>query len=442
MSIGVIQLRILFFFVVTQCLIVQELGNMELHPMAAVNQRSIIVEFIQCIGHSVIADHRCGQDLCIIFLHVRIRDRCTRSALFPGLAGCIHRILLVRQIHCTAGIRLHKSILVSHTVVIRALQLAKEHLTAVGRHLAAVFNKCPATIRWRCRPAVHCDRSAIHLILAAKPAVGADLGRGNVHVRGVIYRQLCRCLAVVSRRRLTKVHHKVLPVGQFVIIICQRRCPSAGIAFFYSIGDPVALCIEYRGADRSQTVCISLCGAGLGFAVIDFHHEAGFFQIRAEKSLLYFYRGLVLNIIECECVKAGSISLLRNVLLYEGHRSRSSLNQSTHIDVVGSIQRVIVLHDLFRKTGIQVVACRKLSFMEIIGSCRQIYTAILSVCRDNILPITSSRIRNVYIALLCINCKLRFCCCIVKVAITRKRFLMNINSGNRFIIDSVCLIFC
>ena len=43
MSIGVIQLRILFFFVVTQCLIVQELGYMELHPVAAVNERAIII---------------------------------------------------------------------------------------------------------------------------------------------------------------------------------------------------------------------------------------------------------------------------------------------------------------------------------------------------------------------------------------------------------------
>ena len=410
MSVRVVQRGIVFRFVVFQGLVIQVLGYMELHPVAPVDQRSVVVERIQRVNAGVVGDHRRGEDLRVVFLHLRVRDRGGRRGELPGAVRRVLRVLLVGQVHAAAGIGFHQGELVGHTVGVRALQLAEEHLAAVGRYLAAVWNKLPGIGRltlFSSHSAVQGDGGAVHGELAAQPTVGADLGGGDLQVRGVVHRQCLGWGRIVCSSSLAQVQHKGLSVGQLVIFVRQRRGPGAGSAFLYGVDDTVAVGVEYRhgltgnasAGRRSRRLAIGprRLRANLGGAVIELHHEAGFRQVRAEQGLLYRYGALVLDVVEGEGVRAPvSARFELYLLLDEGQRLRrvGSLHDAAHV-CVGSIQRRVVVHDLLGEVRIEVAAGNR-GFREVVGSHRE-GQSVGGAVRGQLILILGARIRGVHV---------------------------------------------
>ena len=410
MSGRVVQRGIVLRPVLLQRVVIQVLGYVELHPVAPVDQGSVVVERIQRVNAGVVGDHRRGEDLRVVFLHLRVGDCGGRCGELPGAVRRVLRVLLVGQIHAAAGIGFHQGKLVSSAVGVRALQLAEEHLAAVGRHLAAVWNKLPGIGRlalFSNHSAVQGDGGAVHGELAAQPTVGADLGGGDLQVRGVVHRQCLGWGRIVCSSSLAQVQHKGLSVGQLVIFVRQRRGPGAGSAFLYGVNDTVAVGVEYRhgltgnasAGRRSRRLAIGprLLRANLGGAVIELHHEAGFRQVRAKQGLLYRYGALVLDVVEGEAVRAPvSARFELYLLLDEGQRLRrvGSLHDAAHV-CVGSIQRRVVVHYLLGEVRIEVAAGNR-GFGEIVGSHRE-GQSVGGAVRGQLVLILGARIRGVHV---------------------------------------------
>ena len=282
--------------VVFAILIIQILGDMELHPVAGVHQ---IIQLVLILG----VDDVSGVE----------SDRVVRTQIGERITGR-RRLLeaaLIRQVDRAVGIKLHQRVLVLlRTVGIGARQLIKADVAALCRFaryglVVAVKHGLPG--RLTLKPSVQADGDAVHGVtegaaVGAHVAVLAELGGGDLDVARVVDGQLLtagirRHLVAAGENRSLAVLDLIVGLGQ--VAVCAAL-PGGGVTLGDGIGDLFPVAVENRQTgERGNTIAVRLYLFGRRSVVTgDDHVEAGRSLVHAVDRLLNLQRLAVQNVVE------------------------------------------------------------------------------------------------------------------------------------------------
>ena len=344
--------------VVCAFLIVQILGDMELHPVAGVHQ---IIQLVLILG---VGDLTSGEN-----------DRVVRGQIGERSAGGgrLLEAALIRQVDRAVGIELDQRVrILLRAVGIGARQLIKADVAALRRLsryglVAAVKHGLPG--RLTLKPSVQADGDAVHGVaedaaMGAHVAVLTELGGGDLDVARVIDGQ--GRAGGILRGRLPCIKLYRLAILDLIIdlgkVAACAALPGGGIALGDGIGDLVPLAVIDREIGEGRdTVAVRLRLPGLrSVAAGNDHIEAGRSLIRTVDRLLHREVASQRDVVEGEGLRVRSTGEIVHNTLDKG------LAGGSVIDIgIAGIQACILSRGS-RGVGIQVPV-RHFGFVEVIA---------------------------------------------------------------------------
>ena len=363
-------------FILRQGIGIQILGDIELHPVVAVEH---IAQTVSLAVVRIVVPAADGNDVAdaqsqrvvfgVLAEQIVVAQR---SRGVGGIAVVLHLSIDEREIVGIARTQLNQGVLVGDFRIAdlpAAFQFFKaDDAVSAGRH--RLSGRLPVPVRQPGalydRPAVEADRDAAHLFdkaaVGVLPGVKFELGAGDLDVGGVVDGQGLRVAAVVLINGLTGLQHEGLAVGHQVV----RVFLGAGErTFLDGVPDLLAVFVIDRNTGEGHGVDQRTAGAGdrgasgLGVGairVLDLDGEAGLGRGLDVHQLDHLDAARVGDVVEGE----GDVLLVRYLALDEGLSGGG-------IPDVGRARILLLIHGAGAlRVGVEIVG-RRLGFGEVVA---------------------------------------------------------------------------